>query len=98
MNVNGLAASLELYLGEDVLLRDGQLIPVQWRGFNDAVKQYQGSLTDKKAVQDRSTEKLRECESNPHVIEAGDWRGMRAIIDIMRKAFQADDTGSLVAR
>lgn len=34
MDVNGLAGSIELYLGADVLMDDGELRPVQWTGFN----------------------------------------------------------------
>ncbi len=34
MDVNGLAAGIELYLGDDVLRQsDGALTPVQWRGY-----------------------------------------------------------------
>lgn len=39
LNVNGLAGSIELYLGSDVL-RDNQgaLIPVQWKGYSEALR------------------------------------------------------------
>ncbi|MDB6037409.1 MAG: hypothetical protein JWM99_1250 [Verrucomicrobiales bacterium] len=38
MDVNGLAASLEIYFGEDVLIRkDGTLTPIHWRGFDSGV-------------------------------------------------------------
>ena len=52
MNVNGLAGSLELYFGEDVL-RDssGQLTPVQWKGYDQRLGQYQGELVNKSALQ-----------------------------------------------
>lgn len=40
-DVNGLAASIELYLGRDVLIRaDGGLRPVQWKAFVPAVGRY----------------------------------------------------------
>lgn len=43
MDVNGLAGSIELYLGVDVLTRsDGTLSPVQWRSYSAGVKAYQG--------------------------------------------------------
>lgn len=43
MNVNGLAGSIEIYLGRDVLTgADGMLSPVQWRSYAEGVKAYQG--------------------------------------------------------
>jgi len=40
MDVNGLAGSLEIYFGEDVLRRtDGTFTPVHWRGFDAAVRE-----------------------------------------------------------
>ncbi|GAA4335169.1 hypothetical protein GCM10023086_67470 [Streptomyces venetus] len=41
-DVNGLAGSIELYLGTDALsLPDGSLRPVQWRNYSSACQQYQ---------------------------------------------------------
>ncbi len=43
MDVNGLAGSVELYFGEDVLRGpDGQLMPVVWRNYEDALGTYHG--------------------------------------------------------
>src|SRR5262249_8934669 len=42
-DVNGLAASIELYLGRDVLTRnDGTLHPVQWKSFMSGTGRYHG--------------------------------------------------------
>lgn len=51
-NINGLAGSIEIYLGRDILTReDGSLQPIQWTSFNQAMQQYQGIVTDKADIQ-----------------------------------------------
>ena len=88
MNVNGLAGSLEIYFGEDVLRRnDGSLTPVQWRGYDVTLNQYQGEILNKGELQERFLEKLRMCQSNPDLIENYDWSGIRAIIESLKTAF-----------
>jgi len=89
MDVNGLAASLEMYLGEDVLQRaDGTFTPVHWRGFDPAVRAYQGELEHKGKLQDKFTEKLAAAATDPAVMQAQDWSGIRAILDMVRQAFE----------
>jgi hypothetical protein len=52
LDVNGLAGSIELYLGEDVLREThGSLVPVQWKGYNGTLKQYQGEVLQKAKLQ-----------------------------------------------
>ena len=50
MDVNGLAASIELYLGRDVLTNPvaGHLVCVQWKGYVAGVRKYQGEILDKR--------------------------------------------------
>ena len=53
MDVNGKAGSLEMYLGRDLLTVNGELVPVQWMGYVEGQKNYQGAIsaTEKKRVQ-----------------------------------------------
>lgn len=60
MNVNGYACSIEMYFGVDILMNDGELIPVQWKGFDDKEKKYQGEIADKNYVQDAFRKKLEK--------------------------------------
>ena len=47
-DVNGLAGSIELYLGRDVLTgQDGNLRPVQWTSFVAGMGRYHGEVTAK---------------------------------------------------
>jgi hypothetical protein len=88
MDVNGLAGSLELYYGLDVLRQpDESLTPVQWKGYDDALGQYQGEVMHKEEVQQRYREKLKTCLEEPGATSRYDWTGMRAIIDRLRTAF-----------
>jgi hypothetical protein len=58
MDINGLAGSIEMYLGKDTLTdKSGKLVRVQWQGYMSRVKKYQGSLLDKGGVQDRFNDK-----------------------------------------
>ena len=92
MDVNGLAGSIEIYLGEDVLRNsNGSLSPVQWTGYDRKVHAYQGEIQDKKKVLDRFWDKLSSCESLPSQTSNHDWDGIRAIIDVMRGAFHPID-------
>lgn len=89
MDVNGLACSIELYLGKDVLEEDGKLLPVQWIGYSDSEAQYQGSLIDKNLVQKRFFEKLARCEANPREIENTDWSSLRRVFAHIFIAFSS---------
>lgn len=60
MNVNGYACSIEMYFGVDILTKDNELIPVQWKGFEDKEKKYQGEIANKKYVQEAFRKKLKK--------------------------------------
>lgn len=50
MDVNGLAAGIELYLGERALKPAGAPRPVRWTGYNQGAKAYQGEVESKGEV------------------------------------------------
>lgn len=87
-DVNGLAASLELYLGEDVL-RDGngELAPVQWRGFDESLKQYQGEVVNKATLHARFAEKVMKAAEPSATESPEDWDAMDAVLDAICGAF-----------
>jgi hypothetical protein len=95
-NINGLAASIELYLGIDVLTQDnGQLCPVQWTSYSTALRQYHGQITNKRNIQNKFRSKYRLAMEDPAAIRDGDWSGLTLIIDAIRAAAQlAQDTPS----
>ncbi|MET7345561.1 hypothetical protein ACIOEZ_16650 [Streptomyces sp. NPDC087866] len=87
-DVNGLAGSIELYLGRDVLsLPDGTFRPVQWSSYIKGSKRYQGEITDKGEIQDLYYAKLARAQKDPSVIAEQDWSGVRAILEMVIHAF-----------
>lgn len=88
MNINGLACSLELYFGCDVLMdSDGSFIPIKWRGYDQGLHQHQGEILYKAKLQEKFKNKLQACQQNRNLIDEYDWIGIKAIIDLLRTAF-----------
>jgi HEPN/Toprim N-terminal domain 1 len=73
LDVNGLAASIELYLGADTLSEEGTLTPVQWKGYSEVLKQYQGEVMQKPRLYSAYKRKVSRCKSDPVALEAADW-------------------------
>jgi len=84
LDVNGIAASIELYLGEDILRIDGtNFSPIQWTGFDKFASQYQGEVIDKPQLHKRFRDKLN-CTQND---EQGNWDDLKQIFDLLFGAF-----------
>ena len=97
-DVNGRAASLELYFGRDVLQQDnGELTPIAWKSYDPAVGDWQGELLNKSLLQGRFAEKVRRAASNPQLVTSLDWTGMRQIIQLAIYAFSGSDAPSHAA-
>lgn len=87
VNVNGLACSLELYFGQDTLIQNNNLIPIQWKGYDESLKKYQGEVLHKKDLQDRFLEKLEIYKKDSSKINDFDWTGIDLILQTIFKAF-----------
>lgn len=88
MDVNGLAASIELYLGEDLLRgSDGTLSPVQWKGYSEALSQYQGEVMHKTRLHNAFFDRLTLCKADSATLNSTDWSGLSAILDAVVGAF-----------
>jgi hypothetical protein len=88
LNVNGRAASIELFLGRDVLTIDGKLSPIQWTGYNTAVGQYQGEVLNKAQLHDRFLQKISRCQEEPALVEQHDFDDMRRLLAALFQVFQ----------
>ena len=62
MNINGLACSIELYLGKDCLSFNGSFLPIQWTGLVETINKYQGVVQNKDDVQDRFRMKVKQIK------------------------------------
>lgn len=87
LNVNGTAASIELFLGHDVLEQDGKLCPVQWAGYSQSLNAYQGELLDKAGVLKRWRAKAARCLADKSQVVNADWADLRAIWEQIFTAF-----------
>ena len=88
MDINGLACSVELYFGSDILRNEtGDLTPIQWRGYDNTMQQYQGEIINKAELQAKFAEKIQKCQTDASAMQNYDWSGMRAILDCLRSAF-----------
>jgi hypothetical protein len=88
LDINGLACSIELFLGRDVLDKKGELTPVQWTGYSNTLRQYQGEITGKAELQERFRDKVKACRSRSRKTKQGDWTEMRALLEHLFRAFQ----------
>lgn len=80
MDVNGKACSIELYFGRDVLVgRDGELTPIQWTGFNNKLRQFQGEVVNKKDLIRRFRQKALMAKQNEPMPDDQDWSGMELV-------------------
>jgi hypothetical protein len=87
-NVNGLAGSIELYLGRDVLAGpDSALRPVQWSSYSTGARQYQGVIVGKKSIHESYSAKVKAAQINKGRMTSQDWSGVRAILELIRTAF-----------
>jgi HEPN/Toprim N-terminal domain 1 len=92
MDVNGSAASIELYLGRDVLAEpNGALVPVQWKALDPIMKRYQGEVVGKRGCITRFSEKLLRFERSSETSDLSDWGDLGTIIDAICSAFENTD-------
>ena len=89
LDVNGLAASIELYFGSDVLCcPDGTLTPVQWKGYIESVASYQGEVLRKAQLQSAFFVKLAKAGNDPTEQKRQDWSGIDTILRTIFGAFK----------
>lgn len=88
LDVNGLAASIELYFGADVLSQpDGCMAPVQWKGYIQSIERYQGEVTGKNELQTAFAHKLSRAQTDAQARAQQDWSGIDAILRAIFRAF-----------
>jgi len=85
-DINGLAASVELYLGTDVLAACNNP-PVKWGGYIQTVGGHQGELRRKSQIHKAFRRKIERCRTDSAFLEAADWTGLRAILNSVFTAF-----------
>ena len=95
LDVNGIAASIELYLGEDVLRIDGKsLVPIQWTGYDKSAKKYQGEVLEKALLHARFRDKLARALNG----KESDWQGLRAVFHLLFTSFSDKNRRTICKR
>lgn len=98
MNVNGLAGSIETYLGNSSLTNaDGNFYPIQWKGLISGLQKYQGEITQKDEIQKKFKEQLVACKKDSSLIKDYDWSGIKSIFEGIFKLFHEDDGPLIIA-
>ena len=98
MDVNGMAASIELYVGNDILTEEtGGFAPIQWTGYDAGLGKYQGEVLGKDKIQERFRRRLKLCRFDPGHIEKTDWTGLRAVLSTLFVVFQEIDGADICA-
>jgi hypothetical protein len=85
-DINGSACSIELYFGRDVLTRDGGLIPVKWKGFEDRVQRYQGEIQERDFLKMAFLQKVKTAKSSG-LRPPADWDEMRELLEAIFDTF-----------
>lgn len=81
MDITGMACSLELYLGRDLLeTPEGQLRPVEWRALSRKLGRYQGEIVDKAAIQEAFMRKAEAALRDRSLIKHQDWSGLECLL------------------
>lgn len=86
VNINGIACSIELFLGKDILLKDGQFIPIQIKGCIGKEGANQGEILHKSLIQNRFRDKIKKTLVNGN-IEEENWGEMRILLENIFSVF-----------
>lgn len=88
LNINGLAASIELYLGRDVLITEDKVFaPIQWKGFNQSLNKYQGEIIGKDILHKKFFEKIQNAGRDHNKVKLQDWNGIESIFKVIFSCF-----------
>ena len=88
-DINGSACSVELYFGQDVLSAFGDFVPVQWRGYDDRFKPYQGEIRNEDGLQLEFLRKSEAARQDRNLIASQDWQDMRKLLNAIINALNA---------
>jgi hypothetical protein len=88
-DINGSACSVELYFGKDVLSVSGDFVPVQWRGYDDRLKRYQGEIGTKDDLKVEFLRKSEAARDDRSLIASQDWQDMRKLLSLIIDAFNS---------
>ena len=89
LDINGSACSIELYLCTNVLKEGKYYTPVEWHSFNEKIKKYQGSFSNKYKgdIQNKYDKILKECKENREKISNYNFDNMKILLKDIISSF-----------
>lgn len=88
IDINGLACSIELYLGQNILVDENKkFMPIRWGGYMAGAKKYHGEITNKSKIQNEYIKLLSKIRANSKLIKKHDWSGIHSIFQNIFDAF-----------
>jgi hypothetical protein len=79
ININGLACGIELYLGEDVIKKNGAFIPVKLYSWSNKMNTPFGEICQKRIIQKRFFDWINRIRKDPNLTHEKDWSSLRLI-------------------
>ncbi len=64
LDINGLAVSIELFFGEDIIKNNHEFFPIKWTNYVEKLDMYQGSIVNKGELIIKMEEKLNNPDLN----------------------------------
>lgn len=83
-NFNGVAGSIEMYLGKDILQEEGKFIPIELS--TQSIPQ--GAIKYKSNLQKKYLKKISKCKKDSTKIEEFDWNDMKLLLNKVFQAFK----------
>lgn len=87
-DLNGKAGGIEMYLGERVLGRGKNRIPVRWTSYDAKLDSYQGEIADKNAVHQRFKDLVKSSIEGAKV-NREDWMDLRLVWNQLKDVAQS---------
>lgn len=95
-NINKRAASIELYLADEFLIKNKHLIPVEWesrieiKNGSNKFHLYQGAISLKGEIQNRFYEYIKHVENKTAVFDKAHWSKMITLLNNILFAYVDD--------
>lgn len=83
-NLNGVAGSIEMYLGKDILKENCEFIPVELSN----QKVLHGVIKHKDNLQKKYFKKIKKCKTEMSLINSYDWNEMKILLTQIFEAFK----------
>lgn len=89
-NINGMACSIELFMGRNLLTENNSFIPIQWTGYSKKLNKYQGEILYKSKVNEKFREVIKKVERDGVSNVNHDWEPLKYLWENIFNIFNYD--------